>query len=81
LSLVSDDFDNELTDNILDDDMIYKPKNPIRNSIDEKKRKENNEKWKKRYSQNPYYYDRIYKEDNYLIDEHLHNLKKKEGKF
>ncbi len=47
--------------------------------IDEKTKIQNNEMWKKRYSQNPYFFDRINKEDECMLQEHLHNLKKKEG--
>jgi len=48
--------------------------------IDEKTKIQNNDMWKKRYSQNPYFFDRVNKEDEYMLQEHLHNLKKKEGK-
>jgi hypothetical protein len=47
--------------------------------VDEKTKIQNNDMWKKRYSQNPYFFDRINKEDEIMLQEHLHNLKKKEG--
>ena len=48
--------------------------------IDENTKLQNHDLWKKRYSQNPYFFDRVSKEDDNMLQEHLHNLKKKEGK-
>ena len=47
--------------------------------LDEKKKQENNHLWMRRFSQNPHMYERINKEDEYMLQDHLHNLKKKEG--